>query len=92
MNPYPKLVEAREVPLWRRVLARIGFPTIIYWDEENFNAPTPIYVAWCKYHNVFYLDYPHGFNEYLQCPLCFKLWKKMIEAEREELACQTCQL
>jgi len=86
MGLYPKLPD-RKIPLWRRILARLGFPTILYWDKEHFKAPTPIYVAWCKYHGVYYLDYPR-YSGYLLCPLCNELYKKIVEAEKVEAVCQ----
>lgn len=76
MNPYPKLLNGK-IPLWR-MLARIGFPTILYWDREHFEVPMPIYVAYCKWHGVYYLDYPHGYDGRLQYPLCWELFKKVI--------------
>jgi len=78
-NPYPKLVDAKDVPWWRRILARLGIDTILYWDRENFKAPTPIFVAWCGRHNVFYLDYPHGYDGRLICPLCLKEWEETMD-------------
>ncbi len=78
-NPYPKLVDAKDVPWWRRILARLGIDTILYWDGENFKAPTPIFVAWCGRHNVFYLDYPHGYDGRLICPLCLKEWEETMD-------------
>ena len=72
MTPYPKILDSKEISLIRRILARIGFPTLLYYDKENFKAPTPIYVAYCKEHKIYYKDYPHGYKEYLLCPLCLK--------------------
>jgi len=70
-----------KIPLWRRILARIGIPTIVYWDKEHFTAPTPIYVAWCKLHRIYFLDYPHGYKGYLQCPKCLETIVKVIKKE-----------
>ena len=78
-NPYPKIPD--KIPLWRRILARIGIPTIVYWDKEHFTAPTPIYVAWCKLHKIYFLDYPHGYKGYLYCPKCLDTIVKVIKKE-----------
>jgi len=72
-----------EVPLWRRLLARLGFPTLLYWDSEHFKTPTPIYVAWCKHHDVYYLDYPHGYSGHLECPLCQELFREVVSKPPE---------
>ena len=83
-TPYPRLIDAGEVPLWRRLLARLGIPTVLFWDEKHFKAPTPIYVAWCERHNVFFLDYPHGYSGRLDCPICLKIWKEAMNKAGEQ--------
>ena len=81
-NPYPKVAD--KVPLWRKLLARIGIPTIVYWDKEHFSAPTPIYVAWCKLHRIYFLDYPHGYFGFLDCPQCLGLIDEVLKQVRKE--------
>jgi len=75
---YPRLVDPREVPRWKRALARLGFPVYMYTDGRGFKAPMKIYLAYCPKHRVYFLDYQHGYTGYLLCPLC-------LEEERREV-------
>lgn len=55
------------------MLARLGWPVRVYVDKpEGFKAPVEVYVAYCRRHGVFYLDYPRGWYDALWCPLCLK--------------------
>ncbi|RLE88665.1 MAG: hypothetical protein DRJ67_01455 [Thermoprotei archaeon] len=79
--PYPMVADPEKIPLHKRLLARIGIPTVAFHDAEHFKAPTPIYVAYCEKHGIYYYDYPHGYRGELYCPMCLALWKRLVELE-----------
>jgi len=76
-NPYPIAVPESIIPFIARVKAKLGLATKVYVDNKHFKAPTEIYLAYCKRHKLYYLDYLHGFEpkQYLWCPLCLAEWK-----------------
>ncbi|MHA1632595.1 MAG: hypothetical protein ACTSXC_07315 [Candidatus Freyarchaeota archaeon] len=75
---YPVKVEPKRIPLVKRLLARMH-PIPYYIDKEHFKAPMVIYLAYCKKHKVYFLDYLHGFDGYVSCPLCLAEYKERVE-------------
>ena len=77
-NPYPIEVPAERIPPIKRVLARLHpIPYII--DDKHFLKPMVVYLAYCREHGIYFLDYPHGYSQYLLCPRCFEEWKRRVE-------------
>ena len=60
---------------WLKIRARLS-PVQVAIDCKNFKECMPIYLAYCKRHRIYYLDYPHGYDEYFVCPLCLKEMKE----------------
>lgn len=75
---YPRPAEPAGIPLWRRILARLGIPTILYWEREGFARPAPIFIAFCRRHGAYFLDYPRPPNGDLLCPLCHRLLELVL--------------
>jgi len=40
--------------------------------REGWTGKLPFYIVKCKKHNIYFLDYPQGFEGYFICPLCFE--------------------
>ena len=53
----------------KKLLARLGFLVPAGVETSGFKRPTRIYLAWCGRHRIYYLDYLHGFDEHVICPL-----------------------
>lgn len=72
MNPYPKPIDHRCLPLTKRILAVLGLKPKLHVDSEHFKEPTAIHVGWCRLHRCYFLDYEHGYKRELWCPLCIE--------------------
>ena len=77
-NPYPVEVSPRKIPRIKRLLARLH-PIPYFVDAKHFSAPTEVYLAYCKRHRIYYLDYLHGYSRYLLCPECLAEWRRKNE-------------
>ena len=56
----------------RRVALKLhGRVYIRHEQRPGWRRPLPIYLAVCPRHGPF-LDYPHGYNERLDCPICLE--------------------
>jgi len=44
--------------------------------KRGWTEPLPFYVSKCTAHGIMFVDYPHGYKNYLTCPLC---WKEQAE-------------
>jgi len=73
-TPYPQIVKHPETfsKMARLNAKYLGIPVKVAIDTKNFDRPTDIYLAYCKRHKVYYLDYLHGYDEVVFCPLCLK--------------------
>jgi len=74
-NPYPVLVPPRlekTLPWLKRFVAKHVTPIRVFVDTAHFKAPTEIYLGYCPVHKTFFLDYMHGYQGYLLCPLCLE--------------------
>jgi len=69
MTPYPIPVEAKKIPLMKRILVRILGAIPYYVDNDNFSRPTIIYLVYCPKHGYFF-DYRHGWRGYFECLGC----------------------
>lgn len=74
-GPCPVEVEPSRLPRLKRLVARLR-PVRVAVDSEHFKAPTEIFLAYCRRHRVYFLDYPHGFDGYLNCPRCLEEFKR----------------
>lgn len=63
-QPKPQLSYGQRLSLKIR-----GRVFLRYEVRDDWIRPLPIYAANCDRHGV-YEDYPHGWNEKLECPLC----------------------
>jgi len=70
-NPYPLVLPAEKIPRLKRFLARLH-PIPYLVDDRHFSRPTTVYLAYCKQHKIYFLDYPHGYEGYLWCPECLR--------------------
>ena len=70
---YPLEISPERIGLLAKILARLGFILKVYTDY-TFRRPTDIYLAYCSKHRIYFLDYKHGYDEYVSCPICLKEW------------------
>ena len=69
---YRRTGEILQVKLtWRRrlALALTGIAHVETRGPPEFTGDVPLYLARCKDHG-FYVDFPHGHEEVLFCPVC----------------------
>jgi hypothetical protein len=73
-NKFPAPIDYRLIPLWKRVIARLfGYCFLTRAKPKGFTAYEMFYVLYCKKHNIYYVDYPHGHEEYFYlCPYCLR--------------------
>ena len=79
VNPsfYPKAVPPPLIPKWKRFLAKyLGRIVFWGWDLQHFKEPMKIYLLYCRKHRIFYIDYPHGYRQYFNCPKCLEEWRR----------------
>jgi hypothetical protein len=56
----------------QRVKLRLfGYVSVGYRVKPEWSAPIEHYAFYCKKHGLV-VDYPHGFEERLECPKCRK--------------------
>jgi len=64
----------------------LGHAYLFHATKNGWKGKLPFYIVKCKKHNIFFIDYPHGFppNQYFNCPLCLKEMTKKFKGEHEE--------
>jgi len=65
-------------PFQRLELFLTGRAFIGYRKLPGWKAPNPFYIFRCHKHGLVE-DYPHGYNDRLDCPECFKERVKNIK-------------
>ena len=59
---------------WQRlVLAARGRVRLRLEKRPGWVAPMPIYLCHCQIHGIDFEDYPHGWKEETECPVCLEL-------------------
>ena len=58
-------------PWQRLVLAIKGRVRLRYEKRTGWVRPMPIYLCRCDKHGL-YTDYPHGYKEETECPVCLE--------------------
>lgn len=57
----------------RLILRLFGCVFLRYEKREGWRGSLPIYLVYCKLHNLYYLDYPHSWDSHFYpCPQCRK--------------------
>ena len=66
---YPQLVDASNFSVWKHLkVAIFGRAKIgVAWIGNGLGD---IFLSRCRIHDVFFLDYPHGYSQVLSCPKC----------------------
>lgn len=69
---FPVIIDSRKVPLIHKLICRLlGYSYLGKFKPKGFRDYTSFYLLYCKVHNVYYVDYVHGYLGYfLKCPLC----------------------
>jgi len=68
-----------DIPLYTYVQVRLGGRAYLFHrSKPGWKGKLPFFLAYCRIHRVFYIDYPHGCDDYLLCPLCFEEWKREV--------------
>jgi len=52
-----------------------------YAKREGWTGKLPFYIVKCDKHDIYFLDYPQGFEGYFICPLCFEEAIKSLERD-----------
>ena len=67
--------------LQRFILKIQGYVYLFHARKDGWKGKLPFYLVKCKKHDVFFIDYPHGFppNQYFNCPICLKEIKEVFE-------------
>jgi len=60
--------------LQRMALKINGYVYLFHARKEGWKGKLPFYLVRCKKHGIYYLDYPHGYRGYFNCPKC---WEEM---------------
>jgi hypothetical protein len=47
--------------------------------REGWSGELPFFLALCRHHG-FFVDYPHGYDEYLSCPDCTRQRIELVRA------------
>lgn len=60
-----------ELPFLKWFLLHLhGHVYLYHARKQGWNGQLPFYIVYCKVHNLYYLDYPHGYNLDFTCPKC----------------------
>lgn len=60
-----------EFTLLQRIKIRFGFPVYVgHRRREGWRGSLPFYAVYCSSCNKIVEDYPHGFKDVLECPVC----------------------
>jgi len=66
-----------ELTLIQRLKLRVfGSLFLFKAAKEGWRGKLPFYLAKCRKHSIFFIDYPHGYDEALICPLCYEYLEK----------------
>ena len=58
--------------LQRLTLQIRGYVYLFHAKKDGWKGKLPFYLVKCKRHGVFFIDYPHGYRGYFNCPVCMK--------------------
>ena len=62
-----------KLSLLQRLLLEIqGYVYLFHAEKDGWKGKLPFYLVKCKRHRFFFIDYPHGYHKYFNCPLCMK--------------------
>jgi hypothetical protein len=68
--------KVRRLTLWQRIQLRLSGCCFLRWEKRlGWSDYLPIYLVRCKRHNIYFEDYPHGYEGYFLCPKCMEEWK-----------------
>jgi hypothetical protein len=57
---------------------KMGFPKYIGdFTNDGWSGNLPFYIVWCHWHKIFFIDYPHGFDNHFHCPKCLEEAEKL---------------
>ena len=81
---YSKLLNKLTLSIFEKCkIKRLSMPKYVgHYKDKDWQAKLPFYVAYCKFHDLFFIDYPHGRTNYFYCPLCLKEAIEQWEASR----------
>jgi len=61
-----------KVGFWKKLKLKLfGRVYIGHIERPEWRAPLPIYLLKCGEHG-YYVDYPHGYTQYFECPRCLQ--------------------
>ena len=59
--------------LWQRLILKLrGYVYLFHAKKKGWKGSLPFYLVKCKEHNLLFIDYPHGYRGYFNCPKCFE--------------------
>ena len=68
---------------FRKWIVRRGYPKFVGWFKlKDFVKPQPFYLLYCPRHG-YYVDYPHGYFGYFNCPKCIEEAYKRVKESFE---------
>ena len=73
MNPFPFQVPPKMYSWWTRLkVALFGKACVMRVADPHFLSLVTVYLARCKRHDLYFLDYTHGWRDALWCPRCLE--------------------
>jgi len=62
-----------KVGFWKRLKLKLfGCTYLCYIERKGWKAPLPIFLFRCEKHEIYAIDYPHGYRGYFTCPRCLE--------------------
>ena len=74
LRNYTKLLGKLTLSLFDKFkIKRLNKPKYVgHYKNQNWKAKQPFYIIYCGHHDLFFIDYPHGYTSCFYCPLCLK--------------------
>jgi len=61
----------KKIPFVKKVVAKlIGYVKLGRFKPKKFKDFEYFYLVYCRRHKIYFIDYPHGFEGYFNCPKC----------------------
>lgn len=83
---YPLKVPKEKISLLLRLTARLFNGLVSTKIGFDFiPRKTPIILAWCRRHKLYYVDYQHGWRQEITCPECRAEFKPLKTQHRRRM-------